>query len=157
MSKKTKTRILIKQAGCYYYLMNLDLSMSDGSLYISLPRKGVNSKFNGLEIENGTIKIVQTYEYDRPKTKEISYHSSGLIRYKNLNHKGIFAEPISEISTPFTFLHISVPKINLLDQYKNKPDINEECLEAPTEADGRSNFSVTISPNEYFSDSISES
>lgn len=148
MTKNNCHKVLIKQNNKYYYLFNLELSASDGSLYISFPRKGINYEYNKMDInESGLIKI-SPKKTQIPKTKSISYHASGFIHYKNLNTKGIYSEPIFEITKLFTFIHYSVPKISLLDEYSEDVNNNDHVIEAPVWADLRNNFSISITPED---------
>lgn len=146
MVKNNCQKVLIKQNNKYYYLFNLELSVSDGSLYLSFPRKGINYEYNKMDVgESGLIKI-SSKKTQIPKTKSISYHASGFIHYKNLDTKGIYGEPIFEITKPFTFIHYSVPKISLLDEYLEDINENDHIIEAPIWADLRNNFSISIAP-----------
>lgn len=139
-------KVLIKQNNKFYYLFNFELSISDGSLYISFPRKGVNYDFNKLDIENNQIISVLNKKEQIPKTKAISYHASGFIHYKNLNTRGIYGEPIFDITRLFTFIHYSVPNISLLDEYLGDIGSNDHVIEAPVWANLRNNFSISIAP-----------
>ncbi len=146
MGIKNYQKVLIKQNNKYYYLFNLELSISDGSLYISFPRKGVNYKYNKLDINDSGIINISNKKNQIPKTKLISYHASGLIHYKNLDTKSIYGEPIFDITKLFTFVHYSVPKISLLDEYLKEINNNDHIIETLVKADLRNNFSISIAP-----------
>ncbi len=146
MSTRNYQKVLVKQNNKYYYLFNLELSVSDGSLYISFPRKGVNYEYNKVDIDNDEIISILNKKDQIPRTKAVSYHTSGFIHYKNLNTKGIYGEPIFEITKLFTFIHYSVPKISLLDEYLENVNNNDHIIEAPVWADLRNNFSISIAP-----------
>ncbi len=148
MGTKNCQKVLIRQNNKFYYLFNLELSVSDGSLYISFPRKGVNYEFNKLDVDNSGVINISNKKDQIPKTKAISYHASGLIHYKNLDTKSIYGEPIFDVTKLFTFIHYSVPKISLLDEYLEDIDTNDHIIEAPIEADLRNNFSISIAPED---------
>lgn len=118
-------RIFLKQGEKYYYFCNYRLSNSDGSLYLSFPRKDKDYKM-------------------------ISYHSSGLIHYKNLKARSICGEPIFEITKPFIFINYSVPKIALLDIYPDNSLLQtDNIIEVSINLNLRITFSIAIAPNEY--------
>lgn len=146
MAKNNCHKVLIKQNNKYYYLFNLELSSSDGSLYISFPRKGINYEYNKVDIKEDGLINISPKRVQIPKTKSISYHTSGFIHYKNLDTEGIYGEPIFEITRLFTFIHYSVPKISLLDEYLENIANNDYIIEAPVWADLRNNFSISIAP-----------
>lgn len=146
MGTKNCQKVLVKQNNKYYYLFNLELSISDGSLYISFPRKGVNYEYKKLDINNDGVINISNKKEQIPKTKAISYHASGFIHYKNLEAKGIYGEPIFGITELFTFIHYSVPKISLLDEYLDDIKNTDHIIEAPVWVDLRNNFSISIAP-----------
>lgn len=148
MARNNYQRILVKQKGKYYYLFNIKLSNSDGSLYIAFPRKGISCQYNKIGVKKNRLIDIFPKNVEIPKTKSISYHTSGFIHYKNLSTKNIYGEPIFEITQLFTFIHYSIPKISLLDELSEKLDSSDHIIEAPPEANLRNTFSVSIAPED---------
>jgi len=90
----------------------------------------------------------------RRKTKSISYHASGRINYKALDGGLIYSEPIFEITKPFSFFLLSIPRIDKLDKYEQKLNKEDNFIEAPTEANARNNFELIIVPNNFILDRV---
>ena len=117
-------RILIEYKGNTYKLASYNLGHVDGSFYLSLSRRG-------------------------RKRFEVSYHTTGLIRYKKagLAYGSVNSEPLSSITTAFPFILYSVPSIQALDQVENTI-ATDTRLPIPANLTGRVRFAFIVSPPE---------
>lgn len=149
-------RILIKHNENIYRLLNFDLSPSDGSFYVAFVRDGKTDKHWHGEINlanNNAITGVTSNE-EKLKGASVSYHASGFINYHNLQNKGIYGEPIFEITKPFCFFSYSVPSIKKLDIYNKPVSENDTVLELLGASDNRLNFDCVIAPWDFLNPEI---
>jgi hypothetical protein len=149
MAKQLVKRVILKQKNKYYYLLSIVHKMSDGSLYITVPRAGHNTDHNIEEKNQDEVYQLSGIEENVPNTKAISYHSSGRINFKNLGSKSIFGEPLFDITRPFPFFHFSVPSISSLDVYPAGLTEEDFEIKVPDYANARNNFGIIIAPNDF--------
>lgn len=95
---ETDNRVIIKYKGNFFRFLNFGLNNTDGSFYVNLVRHGTMDKhwhsdcsFKDFGTDKQSFKEVHEL---RLKDVRISYHSSGLLNYKNLGNKSIYAEPV---------------------------------------------------------------
>jgi hypothetical protein len=117
----TAANIVIKRGLTYYRFLYVGLSLTDGSLYLSLKKQ------NGEGID-------------------VSYHATGTIHYKSPLDRCLFAEPTSRVTSVFKFLLLSIPAIERLDTLEATSD-EDGVLEMPEDLVGRVQFGFTISPH----------
>ncbi len=148
MAKQNIKRVLLKQNNKYHYLLNIEHRMSDGSLYITVPRNGRNADISYIDDLSGK-PVYDEIHNESPNTKAISYHTSGRINYKNLNGGVIYAEPLFDITRAYCFFHFSIPNVSSLDEFHDPIGTNEFVIEVPSEANINQEFGLVISPLSY--------
>lgn len=104
MAAKKGYRLLLLWEGKYYKFITHSLNHRDGSLHVSLVRKGKNTEYwkcssRELQVFNKWDLIKET----RVKQIDISYHTSGYIHYKNTSNKSIFLRTASAYNATFLF------------------------------------------------------
>lgn len=145
--KLPRHRVLIQHNETLYRLLNFGLAFADGSLYLSLVRRGKSQGHWRYQLSpNAEVLPVHESNGIRRRGAEISYHSSGLIRYKESSNRSIFAEPLAAISRPFWFCTYSVPAIARLDPQDGKRRPTDYILEVPDAIDGRVEFKLALAP-----------
>ena len=142
-------RLHIRYQGRIYRFLCFELSDDrDGSFYVNFVRQGVSANRVGYNFDLKTQEtkgLSETQEQVR-KGVEISYHTTGLINFKNASFPRIYCEPIFNITMPFTFIIISVPAINLLDLLEEDANDKDYVWELPSDLSDRVNFTLTIAP-----------
>jgi hypothetical protein len=141
-------RILLAYRANYYKLAKFYLRHVDGSFYLHLTRKGETSshwQFELCGLEQRLSHPIETKEVKR-KGVDVSYHSSGLVRYKNVSNKSIAAEPLNLVTQHFCFAKYSVPSIDKLDPRPCPPSPTDSILPIPDDVEGRITFSFFVSP-----------
>ena len=145
MAKKTSSNIHLKHKGETYSFLNISIEDgNDGSLYVSLMRKGVSDESFG-QTDDGYEKI--THDKPRNKKKRLSYHASGCVLYHDTNISSNYFEPVSSITQVNAIAVWSIPSIislDLCDSIKDSDHIID--LEFP---DGRLSFEILITPNNF--------
>ena len=146
-----KQRIIVRwksisyELGVYAFEEKLD-----GSFYIFINREGHSRKSWNYGFNTTTAEVIDLKELrdHRSKSTKISYHSSGRINYQkdNLNEHIIYANPITQINSPFTICTYSIPKLSKLNQSKNKQKNDDLIINFPNKLNGRVNFSFIIAP-----------
>ncbi len=111
--------ILISSNNIIYNFINYKLEDSDGSFYITIQRKGVNSEFIQMDSNNDEILKYQLNK-GREKRKKISYHASGCVRYHNINNVLNYFEPICNITKLNIIAEVIIPQIDKFDTCDNK-------------------------------------
>jgi hypothetical protein len=139
-------RVLLGYRGRLYRFATLVLSHSDGSLYLHLTREGKSPTHWHFELFSpgpGLTDPIEVRE-ERRRDVDISYHPTGLIRYKHVSNKPIYAEPLNLITKHFCFAKYSVPSIDKLDPATKRA--GDTVFPIPDEVEGRVTFSWIVSP-----------
>ncbi|MGF6304709.1 hypothetical protein OKW42_008062 [Paraburkholderia sp. WC7.3d] len=114
----------------------------DGSLYLFLVREGTND--HSLLHELGRDEPTRVdFKGQRPKTKKISYHASGLIRYHNADHRNVYREPLCAVCTVNPIVAYIIPSVQKLDMLEAA---RESDFVFDLETDGRLQFSFCVTP-----------
>jgi hypothetical protein len=117
---------------------------SDGSFYLTLLRDGVNNE--SLLFDNiGSAPEKTEFKKPRPKRKKISYHSSGCVRYHNVDSDSKYFEPISGVSQLNNFCTWSIPDIENLDETDATESEDDYTLDCDT-VEGRICFTFCMAP-----------
>lgn len=148
------TKVVVRYNGISYYLANLSLNPNDGSLYLSFPRKGVGLNYSYEESPSEGYRLINK-ESGKTKTKSISYHATGRVNYKLGDNQEyvIYSEALFNISRPFAFYHISIPKLSSLDKYEG--DIKMvNVVDVVQESDRRIDIGVVLTPNNYKNENL---
>lgn len=146
-------RFLINYQGRLYRFLSFELADDrDGSFYVNLVREGANDHHTCYEVDFETQNISNlTVKQEKiRKGVEISYHTTGLINYKNVSCPRIYGEPIYNITKPFSFMMISIPDISRLDLQNEDENEEDYIWELPLDISGRVNFTFIISPPDYY-------
>lgn len=146
--KQDHYRILIGQSGSLSKLISYRLAPTDGSLYISLIRTNKPRSHWTFGVGPGgwTPRTLRPKIADRPGRTDISYHSSGLIRYKHTSNTSICAEPLLRITREFCFGSLSVPDVSLLDPHEDEPGSRDAVFQLPSQMRGRVQFDLVVCP-----------
>ncbi|BCQ52658.1 hypothetical protein BLKGLAD_17200 [Burkholderia gladioli pv. gladioli] len=114
----------------------------DGSLYLFLVREGTNDHRFLHEVgREGAIKV--DFDGPRPRTKKISYHASGLIRYHNADHQKVYREPLCALSIVNPIVAYIIPSVEKLDRLEGTRDSD---FVFDLETDGLMQFSFCVTP-----------
>jgi hypothetical protein len=141
-----KNRLLLGYRGGLYKMATLVLSHTDGSLYINLTRKGKSPLRWTFELnapERGNTKPIEIRS-EKDRGVDISYHSTGLIRFKKVWNTPICGEPLNCVTKHFCFAKYSVPSIDKLDPTTKRA--GDMVFPLPDEVEGRVTFSFIVSP-----------
>jgi hypothetical protein len=116
---ETRTNVVIKRGGSFYKLVYFAAEPRDGSFYIGLKC--------GLKGKNAT--------------RAVSYHSSGLIRYKRDDKviESAFMEPLAKITQTVMFFAVSPPELTRLRK-QDRDGPNDVIVELPDSLVGRIDF-----------------
>ena len=141
-------RILISYRGGLHKLATFRLMHSDGSFYLSLTRDGTSLSHWKYEVIGPDLRPSDLTELSdvNPKGIDVSYHSSGLVRYKKVSNKSIACEPLYLVTQHFCFAIYSVPSIIRLDPRVATTNHKDFIFPMPDEIDGRITFSFVVSP-----------
>ncbi|MBH9656588.1 hypothetical protein JAO05_15860 [Burkholderia pseudomallei] len=141
MNAMIEGRLVLKLDDEFRHLASYALE-DDGSLYLFLVREGTNDHRLLHEVgQEGPTKI--DFEGRRPKTKKISYHASGLVRYHNADHQKVFREPLCAVSTVNPIVAYVIPSVQKLDRLEGTRD-SDFVFELET--DSRMQFSFCVTP-----------
>jgi len=140
-------RILIGYRRRHFKLASLRLNDNDGSFYINLTRAGASSVHWTYEAVGARFvtQLKELTESTRVKGVGVSYHASGLVRYKNVSNKSIFGEPLTQVTKPFGFARYSVPSIDRLDE-RQATRTSDFIFPLPDALAGRVTFNFFASP-----------
>jgi hypothetical protein len=141
-------RILIGYRGGLHKLATFRLMHSDGSFYLNLTREGTSPSHWTYELSGPNLSPSNPIELREVKRKgiDISYHSSGLVRYKNASNKSIACEPLHLVTQHFCFAKYSVPSVAKLDSRAKVNDRSDSVFAVPDDVEGRMTFSFFVSP-----------
>jgi len=141
-------RILVSHREVLYKFATFLLSHSDGSFYFHLVRKGKSASYwiYGLDLGAAAVEDLTEVEEARRKGIDISYHSSGLIHYKNTSNEKIAGEPLHHVTQHFCFAKYSIPAIYKLDVHQKALTDSDFVITLPPNLTGRIQFSVCVSP-----------
>lgn len=143
-----RSRILVRYRGGFYKLATFLLMHSDGSFYLNLTRKGKSPSHWTYEVIGPDLRLSDLIELRemKPKGIDISYHSSGLVRYKNAANKSIACEPLHLVTRHFCFAKYSVPSIEKLDPRTKVEHRTDSIFPIPDDVEARITFSFVVSP-----------
>lgn len=142
MSRDKSRKIYLSKNGEKRHFVSYYMQDSDGSFYLTLQREGENDE--SLIFDNaGKSPEKSEFESPRSKSKKITYHSSGCVRYHNTDHGSKYFEPISKISQLNCFATWSIPSIEKLDHFKGN-ESEEDFVSECDDIDGRISFTFCI-------------
>jgi len=145
-------RLLIKHQGKLYEFLKYGLNVEgDGTLYVNFIRKGSNNEHVCYDVSRQQkMENINVLQEECRKGMDISYHTTGLINYKNVKLKRINGEPIYNITRAFLFAVVSVPAIAKFDPIEGEDTEEDNIFEIPDPICGRVNFNVSIAPYGYY-------
>lgn len=114
----------------------------DGSIYLFLVREGSNDhsiSFGGDSAE----PMRKEFDAPRPKTKKISYHASGVVRYHNMGRPTIYLEPLCRLTSINPVAAYILPSLEKLDELVTLED-RDFVLDVAQ--DGPIQFSFSVAP-----------
>lgn len=143
--------IIFKSNEKLYNFCEVVIECNDGSSYIILKRKdkSLEHTTTALNAEGDIIKqsIIHKSTKPRSKQKKISYHTTGLVKYHDLDSNAFLCQPLYEITCNNNFLLYSIPSIMKLDEIKNYNEKKTKVIELDkSELEKRYTFSFIVSP-----------
>lgn len=129
--------------------MVLETSNRDGSLSLTIRRKGVSTSRKSWSTSCGEQEP-KTLEFDqpRPKSKRITIHQSGRVNYHE-NGTSIFIAPLTQTTQPFPVYGYRVPALDRLDVHNEAIAEEDAVLDLSDLPDGPVSFSVILGPGEF--------
>ncbi len=119
MPKSSSYKVFLESDGKIYSFLAHVLEEADGSFYIIFQREGKNYEHLILSSDNKKLQRI-TLDYGRDKSKRISYHSTGCVRYHNLHQPDNYFEPLYNLKQPNLVASLIVPSIKSLDLYNKE-------------------------------------
>lgn len=142
MAKDTSRKIFLKHDEKVYSFLAYKLERADGSFYLSIQRDGNNDEH--FEFNSSNPKV-QRFELTRTREKKITYHSSGCVRYHNVNISSNFFEPLYDLSRRNLFASIVIPSIKQLDLFEGVIS-DEDFLLQIKNGNPKTQFNFIIAP-----------
>lgn len=144
MPSNISRKIYLSKGDKKFDFVSYYIEESDGSFYLTLLRNGENNESLLFDnIGNSPEKI--EFKKPRPKRKKISYHSSGCVRYHNVESDSKYFEPISGITQLNNFCTWSIPDVEKLDESESIESDDDYTLKCDA-FDGRVCFRFCMAP-----------
>lgn len=144
MPSNISRKIYLSKGDKKFDFVSYYIEESDGSFYLTLLRNGENNE--SLLFDNtGNSPEKNEFKKPRPKRKKISYHSSGCVRYHNVDSDSKYFEPISGVTQLNNFCTWSIPDIEKLDESDSIESDDEYTLNCDA-VDGRVCFTFCMAP-----------
>lgn len=144
-----KARIILSTGKGLFHLANFALK-GDGSLYLILVRDGVSDHSISRDKASSEPQR-QNFSSPRSKTKKISYHASGLVRFHDTNIQSTIREPISaimSINPLVSYVLPNIEKLNIISKITDTDFVFELKEVRPIQ------FSFIIAPWQHVSHEI---
>ena len=142
-------RILIRLGQSIRKFVVLETSDRDGSLSLTIRRKGVGTSRTSWSTRPDDQEPKKTeFDKPRPKNKRITIHQSGRVNYHE-NGSSIFIAPLTRTTQPFTIYGYRVPALDKLDVHDEDVAEEDVIFDLSDVAEGPVPFSLLIGPWDF--------
>lgn len=142
-------RILIRYGSTIRKFMVLETSDRDGSLNLTVRRKGVSRSQATWSNKPGEQDPRTTeFERPRPNNKRVTIHQSGRVNYHG-HGSTIFIAPLTRTTQPFPIYRYRVPALDKLDVHDKDVAEEDAVLDLSDLSAGPVSFTVLLTPKDF--------